>query len=190
MAIRRHRARREVIRESVGHSAESELPITAGRATQTERSDRLFARAIKLLATRSRSEAEIRERLAANAEASAIDECIQRLKERGWIDDAKFASAYAYHRSGGKGIGRARIARELATRGVDRATIDKALRAVFQEVDEEALIDRAIEKRMRKVTTPLDPNAAKRLFDHLARLGFNRELIISRVRAFRAAKDD
>jgi len=174
------------VKEPEDYSAEErEFSSEAKRALNVEKPDRLFARAIKLLAAKSRSESEIRERLAEGADANMVDECILRLKERGWIDDAKFAAGYARHRAGSKGIGRARIARELAVRGVARAAIEQALRAVFEEVNEETLIDRAIEKRMRKLTTPLDRNAVKRLFDHLARLGFERELIINRVRALR-----
>ncbi|PYP83604.1 MAG: hypothetical protein DMF61_22830 [Blastocatellia bacterium AA13] len=161
------------------------MPNGSAERDKEHESRRLFARAIKLLAARPRSEFEIRDRLAAEDGSSAIDQCVLRLKEMGWIDDAKFAANYANHRASARSIGRARIARELAARGITRATIDEALRAVFRELDEETLIDRAIEKRMRKSTAAIDPKAAKRLFDHLARLGFDRELIISRVRALR-----
>ena len=147
---------------------------------------KIFARAVKLLAARPRSESELRARLAARAGAEAVDECILKLKELGFIDDARFAAAYARHRASTRPIGQARLARELGARGVARSTIDEALKAVFLEVDEETLIDRAIEKRLRRETRSLDRNGVKRLFDHLARLGFDRELIISRVRALRA----
>ena len=146
----------------------------------------MLARAIKLLAARPRSETEIRERLADRADTRTVDECITRLKEMGYIDDARFALGYARRRAETKTIGRSRLARELGARGVARTTIGRALDCVFEEVDEEALVDRAIEKRLRRQAPPRDRNGTRRLFDHLARLGFDRELIISKVRALRA----
>ena len=148
-----------------------------------------FARAVKLLAARPRSESELRDRLAARADGDAVDECILKLKELGFLDDARFAAGYARHRMSTRPIGRSRMACELAARGVARSTIDEALKAVFLEVDEETLIDRAIEKRLRREARSLDRKGVKRLLDHLARLGFDRELIISKVRALRAGTE-
>jgi SOS response regulatory protein OraA/RecX len=57
---------------------------------------------------------------------------------------------------------------------------------VFEEVGEESLIDRAIQKRIRTHGRPTDRGSAKRMFDHLARLGFGYDLIIKKLRALKA----
>ncbi len=150
---------------------------------------KLFAKAVKLLAARPRSESEIRDRLSALAGESAVEACVLRLRELGFINDARFAVSYANHRTSTKLVGRSRVARELAAKRVSRPVIDAALDAVFSGLDEQALIDRAIEKRLRRQTPPLDRNGTKRLFDHLARLGFDRELIIRKVRALEAGAE-
>jgi SOS response regulatory protein OraA/RecX len=79
-------------------------------------------------------------------------------------------------------VGRSRLARELAGRRLDRGVIDDALDQVYKENDEDALIDRAIEKRAR-TRGPLDTKEdLKRLFDYLMRLGFQYDLIMGKLR--------
>lgn len=148
---------------------------------------RMFVRALRILAARPRSEKQLRDRLVGNAgaDAAAIDDCITRLKELGFIEDCRFAESYASHRISTRPMGRARIARELARKKVDRSVITRALDSVFSESDEEVLLDRAVEKRIRTHGTPVDNSGAKRMFEHLARLGFEYESIVRRIRSLR-----
>ena len=147
-----------------------------------------MATALKILAARSCSEGELRDKLAAKgwAEASAIENCIERLKELNYVNDDLFAPSYARYRVGLKPLGRARLARELALRKVSQTRIDNALDLVFGEVGEESLIDRAIERRIRTHGRPVDRAAAKRMFDHLGRLGFEYDLISRKLRAIKS----
>jgi regulatory protein len=149
---------------------------------------RIMARALNILAARARSEGQLREQLLAKAwaEPGLVDECIVRLKELGYVNDDLFAHSYATSRVGARAVGRSRVARELAGKKVARKTIDEALDTVFEEVGEEALIDRAIQKRMRTHGRPADRGSAKRMFDHLARLGFEYDLIVRKLQALRA----
>jgi regulatory protein len=149
----------------------------------------MFVRALRILAARPRSEKQLRDRLLANAgaDAAAIDDCITRLKELGYIEDGRFAESYASHRISMRPMGRARIARELAHKKVDRSTITRALDSVFSQSDEEELLDRALERRIRTHGAPVDDRAAKRMFEHLARLGFEYESIVRRIRSLRKA---
>ncbi|HVF90884.1 MAG TPA: regulatory protein RecX [Blastocatellia bacterium] len=154
--------------------------------------ERLLATALKILAARPRSESQLRERLLSRpwAEPELVDSCIDRLKELGYVDDRSFAETYANHRVHLKPVGRSRIARELAGKKVARETINRALDEVFEEVDEESLIDRAIEKRVRTHGSPEGQGGAKRMFDHLARLGFQYDLIVRKLRALRAGIEE
>lgn len=144
--------------------------------------------ALKILAARACSEAELRNRLSAKgwAEAGVVEDCIKRLKDLGYVNDELFAHSYASYRVSLKPLGRARLARELAVRKVSRNSIDEALDLVFGEVAEETLIDRAIGRRIRTHGRPADRPSAKRMFDHLARLGFEYELISRKLRALKA----
>ena len=143
-----------------------------------------MAAAYRLLGARPRSERELRERLSSRewADRSAVDDCIKRLSELGFINDRLMAQSYAGHRLRSKPVGRARLARELAGKKLSASVIDEAVKSVFQETDEEELIDRALAKRLRVHGKPSDEAAKRRLFAHLARLGFEYELIIRKLR--------
>ncbi|HLG13343.1 MAG TPA: regulatory protein RecX [Blastocatellia bacterium] len=149
--------------------------------------DQLTAAALKALAGRPRSEKQLREMLLTRTLAGAdeIDECIGRLKELGFVDDRIFAFGYASSRLKAKAIGRSRLARELAARKVSSEAIEEAVEASYTDEPEGVLIDRAIEKRVRAHGRPSDPRSAKRMFDHLARLGFEYDLIVKKLRAMK-----
>ena len=154
--------------------------------------EKVTAAAFRILAARPQSEKQLRERLLAKpwVEPEAVGLCITRLKELGYIDDAQFARNYAISRVGSKAVGRARVARELAGKKVSQDTIEKAVGSVFDEAGEESVIDRAIEKRIRTHGWPSDRASAKRMFDHLARLGFEFSLIIRKLQALSANVGD
>ncbi len=179
-------------RDAAGERGEKPGVSAAGaapRKVSAEKArEKVFATALKILAARPRSERQLRERLLSTpwAEPEAVDSCIERLTELGYVNDRAFAETYANHRVTMKPVGRSRVARELAGKKVARETINKALDDVFEEASEEALIDRAIEKRVRTHGRPEDQGGSKRMFDHLARLGFQYDLIIRKLRALRA----
>ena len=150
--------------------------------------DKVMASALRILSTRSCSEGELRNRLIARRwpDAEAVENCIERLKELGYVNDDLFARSYASYRVSLKPLGRAKLARELAAKKVPRKSIEAALDLVFGEVAEDTLIDKAIRGHVRTHGRPADRAAAKRMFDHLARLGFEYDLIIKKLRALKA----
>jgi regulatory protein len=149
--------------------------------------ERTMNAAFKLLAARPRSEAQLRELLTSRfgTEPAIVEECISRLKELGYLNDLEFARGYANHRLNLRPLGRSRLARELAGKSVSRQTISETLDELFNNVDEQTLVDRAIDKRIRTHGRPSDARAAKRLFDHLARLGFDYDLIARKLKALK-----
>ena len=156
------------------------------------RSDKVMGAALKILAARSCSEGELRDKLTAKGwtEAGAIEDCIERLKDLNYVNDDVFAHSYARYRVSLKPLGRARLARELAVRKVSQNRIDKALDLVFGEVAEETLLDRAIKRRIRTHGRPGDRAAAKRMFDHLGRLGFEYDLVSRKLREIKPETEE
>jgi regulatory protein len=132
----------------------------------------------------------LRERLLAGrgATPALVEEVIDRLREYGYLDDAKFAQSYASLRLRERPIGRRRLQRDLWLKKVDKETVDTALDEVFETTPEEELIDRAIAKRVRLRGKPKTREDAKKLFDHLLRQGFGFELVSEKVRSL--AKSD
>ncbi len=159
-------------------------PVDAERARA-----RTLQRAVKLLAAKPRSVAELRERLLEKEWASeeAVDAALARLKEYGYLDDERFAFGFASYRVRQKPVGRGRLARDLQMKQVPRETADAALELDYQETPEEELIARAIEKRERLRGVPSTRQETKSLYEHLQRRGFSYDLIIRKVREASAA---
>ncbi|MDT4896647.1 MAG: regulatory protein [Acidobacteriota bacterium] len=147
--------------------------------------ERTFQRAVKLLAAKPRSVAELRERLLEKewTTPEIVEAVLVKLGEYGYLNDEQFAFGYASYKVRQKPVGIKRLQRDLQLKKVDRETADEALRLVFEETPEEDLIDRAIEKRTRLRGRPETRAEIKSLFDHLLRQGFSYELVTQKVRA-------
>jgi regulatory protein len=160
-------------------------PFEKTQLTPEAKRRRTFDRAIKLISAKSRSVAELRERLLQGRSATKADveAVISRLKEYGYLDDERFAFSYASLRVKQRPIGRRRLERDLKFKKVESAVAGEALNLVYAETSEEELIDRAIEKRLRNKGKPKTHTEAKSLFDHLLRQGFSFELVSEKVRA-------
>ena len=144
---------------------------------------RTFERAVKLLAAKPRSIAELRERLLQGRQPNeaAVETVIARLREYGYLDDERFAFGYASLKVKQRPIGRQRLQRDLMFKQVNREAADEALDLVYAETSEADLIERAIEKHTRLRGRPKDRVEAKKLFDHLLRQGFSFELVSQKV---------
>ena len=149
-----------------------------------------FERAIKLLAAKPRSIAELRERLlrAKSVDEATVETVISRLREYGYLNDERFAFSYASYKVKQRPVGRRRLARDLKFKKVDSSVANEALEMVYAETSEEELIDKAIEKRLRIRGKPKNRAEAKSLFDHLLRQGFEFELVSENIRSL--TKDD
>jgi regulatory protein len=143
-----------------------------------------FERAVKLLAAKPRSVAELRERLlrGRNIDEEVVETVISRLREYGYLNDERFAFSYASYKVKQKPVGRRRLERDLKLKKVENSVANEALEMVYAETTEEQLIEEAIAKRLRIRGKPKNRAEAKSLFDHLLRRGFAFELVSERVR--------
>jgi regulatory protein len=92
----------------------------------------------------------LREKLRRRAERiSDIDDVIARLKDNGYLDDRRFAEGFANARLSNEGLGRGRVVQDLRQRRVAPGLAEKAVRDVYAEVDEQALIDEWIRRKYR-----------------------------------------
>jgi regulatory protein len=144
-----------------------------------------FERAIKLLAAKPRSVAELRERLLQRkgTTEAVVEAVIARLREYGYLDDERLAFSYASYKVKQKPLGRRRLERDLKFKKIDSGVANEALEMVFAETPEEQLIDHAIAKRIRIRGKPKNRAEAKSLFEHLLRQGFEFELVSDKVRS-------
>jgi len=147
--------------------------------------ERTFQRAVKLLAAKPRSVAELRERLLEKkwTNEAIVEAVLQKLGEYGYLNDERFAFSYASYKVKQKPVGRRRLERDLKFKKIDSGVANEALEMVFTQTPEEQLIDQAIAKRLRIRGKPKNRAEAKSLFEHLLRQGFEFELVSDKVRS-------
>jgi len=137
-----------------------------------------------MLSRRPYSVAELRRALEKKFPASEdIPNVIARLRELRYLDDAKFAEAYASSLARVRNYGRHRIRRELKSKLVDYNVIDRAVENAFTTVDEQELLDRTVDKKIRTLRKPLTRARLASLCQSLIRRGFRADDIMKTIRS-------
>ena len=150
-------------------------------------SDDAYLAALRLLARRELSEAQVRQRLARRQHApDAIDEAIARLKTSRSLDDERTAAAIAQTELTVRGRGRHRVRRQIEAAGIAAAVALRAVDEAFAGVDDDALLAAAVDRRLRGRTTIADDREMQRLYRYLLGQGFDSDRIIAALRRRRA----
>lgn len=119
---------------------------------------------------------EVRRRLRrAAATPAEIEEIIAGFQRAGLLDDEQFAHEWVERRAAQKGYGRERLFAELQRKGIDRATIERALAHIEPDHEIESALA-AAEKRLAGAD-PADPAVRRRLIGFLQRRGHNWDTI-------------
>ncbi|HTS26400.1 MAG TPA: RecX family transcriptional regulator [Bryobacteraceae bacterium] len=112
--------------------------------------DALWAYALKLLGGRAHSTGELREKLRRRADrAGAVDDILARLKDSGYLNDQRFAEGFAAARLANDKLGRTRVIQDLRQRRVAPALAERTVRKLYEDVNEEALIEAWIRRKYR-----------------------------------------
>jgi len=147
--------------------------------------ERTMNRAVKLLAAKPRSAAELRERLLEKSwtNTEIVDGVIEKLKEYKFVDDRQFAGDLALSKLRQKPQGKRRLQQSLSQKKLDKEIVEAALRSAFEKMPETELIDSAIAKRLRLKGKPKTREETKKFYDHLLRQGFSFDLIMEKMSA-------
>lgn len=136
-------------------------------------------RAIGLLARREHSRRELKRKLTTrgveDGEAEAV---LEKLAERGWQDDARFAQTLARTRIG-MGHGPLRIRAELGTHGLSGEQIEAALEELAPDWAEQAR--QAVLKRFTAADMA-DPQRRRKAAEFLFRRGFDHDSVRAATR--------
>ena len=144
-----------------------------------------YTTALTMLSARELSEAQLRTRLKRRElDAGEIDEAIARLKSDRTLNDRRVAMAIARMESAIRHRGRSRVLQKIRQAGIDDDTAQDAVREVFEEVDEDAMLDHAFERRLRG-TEPkaLDDKGRARIIRGLVAQGFRFEAVLKRLKS-------
>jgi regulatory protein len=137
-----------------------------------------------MLSRRPYSVAELRRALERKFPASEdIPKVIARLRELRYLDDARFAEAYASSLARVRNYGRHRIRRELISKLVDYNVIERAVENAFTPVSEHELLERTVDKKIRTLRKPLTRAKLASLCQSLIRRGFRADDIMKTIRS-------
>jgi len=141
---------------------------------------------IKMLSRRELSEAQVRQRLARREHsADAIDHAVLRLRDERALDDVRVAEAIARMETGLRRRGKIRVRLQIERAGIDKATARKAIDEVFGALDDAALLEASLNKRLRGRGEIQDDREFQRLFRYLVGQGFEADRISERLRSLR-----
>ena len=142
----------------------------------------LLKKAGSLLARRSYSRGELRNKLSGFAEKSQVESVLDRLEQLNLLNDADYAYNFALCRTRQEGWGPAKILESLLRRHVDQTTIENALEGVRNELGDESILVEYIRKHCGKQGMPTDLKGVRKLVLHLRRRGFDEERIFGALK--------
>ena len=157
------------------------MPFPRPRKTESE--EELYQYAVGALGRRMRSTAEVKRLLRRRVEAETeygqtlVELVIRRLKDRGYLNDAKYAAAYSSFRRDNERFGRMRVITDLKTKGVHGEVIEKAIADTYDEVNDEKQARKYL--RRKRLVKPKDQKQAARVFRQLLRAGFGFKTIFA-----------
>jgi regulatory protein len=133
-----------------------------------------YRTALRAVERRSFARADLGRRLRRKGHApEAIAPALDRLAERGFLDDAAFTANYIETRAA-RGRGPLRLARDLAAMGVERSIIDRALAAHGGSPDSAGDVPRVLAAKRAAQLGDLPRHVRRRrVLAYLARRGFS-----------------
>jgi len=151
------------------------------RPRKLENEGELYEYAVGALGRRMRSVAELKRLLRRRVEVETeigqtlVELVIRKLKDQGYLSDAKYAAAYSAFRRDNEKFGRRRVIADLKIKGVHGEVLDKAVESVYAEVNEEKQAREYL--RRKRLQKPKDKKQAARIFRQLMRAGFGAKTI-------------
>ncbi len=115
----------------------------------------LLQYAVKSLASKMKSERDMRQRMRDRAEpgeegAEAINAVIEKLKEYGYLSDEQFAANYTRIRQETDKLGQRRVQQSLMQKGIANPLVKQTLAAAYDEIDEVALAREYVARKRMK----------------------------------------
>lgn len=163
----------------------------ARRKLETE--NQLYEYAVGALGRRMRSVAELKRLLRQRVEVETeigqtlVELVIRKLKDEGYLNDAKYAATYSAFRRDNEKFGRRRVTTDLKIRGIHSEVLEKAVDSTFAEVDEEKQAREYL--RRKRLKKPADKKQAARVFRQLTRAGFGAKTIFTILRKWEVEEE-
>ena len=148
--------------------------------------ERAYLDGLKMLARRELSEAQVRDRLARKGYApGVVAEAVARLRDERALDDSRVAEAIARRETATKRRGKRGVRLRIERAGVTTATARKAVDEAFGSVDDHALLEAALARRLRGRDRAADDREFQRLYRYLVGQGFDADVVMRALEARR-----
>src|SRR5437763_13979300 len=146
--------------------------------------ERAYVAGLTLLARRELAEAQLRTRRSKRKfDEDDIDAAVARLRRERALDDRRTALACARTQVRIKHRGRARVVRQVEALGIARDVAREAVAEVFAEIDETALLEQALDRRLRHGMSLTDPAVFRRMHRYLLVQGFDPGRVMTLLRS-------
>jgi regulatory protein len=150
---------------------------------EAERRESAYAAALRRLARRDHTEAEIRKALLKTHPEADVEEAVGRLRQARYLDDAGFAARFARGRLAHQGQGRHRIRQALRAKGVPAVPAEAGLQAALAEVPEPEVLDAMAQRYWRRRTSDDPRRRLRSVWAALVRRGFPAAMVSQRIAA-------
>ncbi|MBF0132168.1 MAG: RecX family transcriptional regulator [Magnetococcales bacterium] len=142
----------------------------------------VYDRAIRILALRDHGVEELRRKLLAKGEPSAlVERVLEACLGSGLLNDPLFAYRRAVSRMAGKGYGPLKVRGELLVLGLTPEVVSEGMAKALEEIDLGDIVARVFERRCAEFwkggAAGADQRAKRRCFDLLFRRGFDTDTI-------------
>jgi regulatory protein len=160
------------------------MAFARGRKLETEAE--LYEYALGALGRRMRSVAELKRLLRQRVDTESefgrllVEVVTKRLKDNGYVNDAKYAAAYSAFRRDNEKFGRRRVVTDLKVKGIIGEVLENAVDDTFSAVDDEKQARDYL--RRKRLVKPENQKQAARIFRQLMRAGFASKTIFKILR--------
>ena len=139
-----------------------------------------------MLARRELSEQQVRQRLERRHHGpDEIDAAIARLRDERALDDARVADAIARTETSIRKRGKLRVRLQIERAGISKQIATSAIDAVFGAIDDEALLEASLAKRLRGRDAIADDREFQRLYRYLIGQGFESDRVLAALQVRR-----
>ena len=150
-----------------------------------------FRQALGVLAGRDRTQTELRRTLVRRGfPQPTIATVLERLREKGLLDDRRYAREYVRTQGARRGLGPGALRARLARVGMASPIVDEALTEELPDDEQEKIAQTLARKRLSRLRTADGKDVRPRLYQLILRRGFDPDLAARVVDRVLADSDD
>jgi len=130
-----------------------------------------------LLGRRAYTCGELRAKLTSAGDPVEIEEVLTHLQDVGLLNDEEYAYNFASRRINEMAWGDGKVYHSLVRRHISSHLAEAAIQRVHQEISEEVVLSRYLEKKASRGGMPSDRKGIRKLIAHLRSRGFSEDHI-------------